>query len=446
MLRPRQSDIVALLRLALPVVVVQVGLMLMGTVDTLMVGRVSPTALAAVAVGNLYSVIGIFFGQGVLLALDPIINQAVGAGDHPTVIRGFQRAVVLALLLAVPITLYHLLAGPFLTTVRQPHDVVPLAASYNRWLVPGVLPFLLFGVMRGTLQAFHRLRPIVMTIVVANLANVLLNWTFIFGHFGAPAMGVAGSAVATSGSRWLMVGLLWLLTRHDLGPLAAEWSREVWSRAGLTRMLQVGIPIALQFELEIACFGGVALLAGAMGTVQVASHQIAINLAALTYMVPLGVSTAAAVLVGQAVGARDPDDVRRKAATSLLVGAGSMAIMAAVFLTLPRFLAGLYTADMGVVTLAAALIPLAGVFQVFDGLQVVAIGVLRGMADTRTPFVINVIGYWLVGMPVGAALAYGLGQGVVGLWWGLVLGLGAVAIVLVIRLRAALKRPDRWTV
>jgi MATE family multidrug resistance protein len=446
MLRTRREDVVALLRLAVPVVVVQVGIMFMGTVDTLMVGRLSPTALAAVAIGNLYSVIGIFFGQGVLLALDPLINQAHGAGDRPAVIRAFQRALLLALIIAIPITLYHLFAGPILTALRQPADVIPLADAYDRWLVPGVLPFLAFGVLRGTMQAFHRLHPVVITIVVANLCNALLNWVFIYGHFGSPALGVAGSALATTLSRWLMVLMLLGLARDDFAPLLRPWHAEAHDRTALIRMLRIGVPIALQYELEIACFGGVAFLAGAMGTIQVASHQIAINLAALTYMVPLGVSAAATVLVGSAVGAGQPDEVRRRAETSIGVGAGFMALTALLFVTLPGFLAALYTNDPAVLALATVLIPLAGIFQVFDGVQVVAIGVLRGLADTKTPFLISLVGYWLIGMPVGVVLAYVFNRGVAGLWWGLVIGLGAVAGILVHRVRAALRTPDRWTV
>ena len=446
MFRTRREDVVALLRLAVPVVVVQVGIMFMGTVDTLMVGRLSPTALAAVAIGNLYSVIGIFFGQGVLLALDPLINQAHGAGDRTVVIRAFQRALLLALIIAIPITLYHLFAGPILTALRQPADVIPLADAYDRWLVPGVLPFLAFGVLRGTMQAFHRLRPVVITIVIANLTNALLNWVFIYGHFGSPALGVAGSALATTLSRWLMVLMLLGLARDDFAPLFRPWHAEAHDRAALIRMLKIGVPIALQYELEIACFGGVAFLAGAMGTIQVASHQIAINLAALTYMVPLGVSAAATVLVGSAVGAGQPDEVRRRAETSIGVGAGFMALTALLFVTLPGFLAALYTNDRAVLALATVLIPLAGIFQVFDGVQVVAIGVLRGLADTKTPFIISLVGYWLIGMPVGVVLAYVFNRGVAGLWWGLVIGLGAVAGILVHRVRAALRTPDRWTV
>jgi MATE family multidrug resistance protein len=206
-------------------------------------------------------------------------------------------------------------------------------------------------------------------------------------------------------------------------------------------MLRLGVPIALHMELELTCFGAVALLAGAMGTLQVAGHQIAINLASLTYMVPLGVSAAAAVMVGRAVGAGDPFDARRQAATALLVGIGFMATTALGFLTLSGPLARLYTTDAAVIAVAVSLIPLAGIFQVFDGTQVVAIGVLRGLADTRGPFVINALGYWAIGMPIGLALAYPLGLGVVGLWWGLVMGLGTVGTVLLVRTWRSFRRP-----
>jgi MATE family multidrug resistance protein len=284
------------------------------------------------------------------------------------------------------------------------------------------------------------------TIIVANLANAFFNWVFIFGHLGAPALGVPGSALATTISRWLMAIMLLALAGDAFGPLMRPWLAEAHDRLALARMLRIGVPIALQYELEIACFGGVAFLAGAMGTIQVASHQIAINLAALTYMVPLGVSAAATVLVGQAVGSREDDLVRRRARTSLAVGATFMAMTALTFLSLPGFLSALYTDDPAVLALAASLIPLAGIFQVFDGVQVVAIGVLRGLADTRTPFIISLIGYWLIGMPAGLVLAYHLDRGVAGLWWGLVIGLGTVAGILVHRVRAALERPDRWTI
>jgi MATE family multidrug resistance protein len=187
--------------------------------------------------------------------------------------------------------------------------------------------------------------------------------------------------------------------------------------------------------LELGAFGAVALLMGWLGVVQVAAHQVAINLASLTFMVPLGVASAAAVIVGHAVGREDPDAVRRSTLAALFVGAGFMSLTALLFLILPEPLARLYTRNVEVLQLAALLLPIAGVFQVFDGLQAVALGLLRGLGDTRVPMIVNVLGFWCLGMPASLWLAFGLGHGAVGLWWGLVVGLGVVAAFLLIRLK-----------
>lgn len=431
--RPRRVDVDALLRLAIPVVTVQVGMMLMGTVDTIMVGRVSAEALAAVALGNVYSSFGIFFATGVLMAIDPVVAQAVGAGDRRGAALGVQRALVLAVLLALPVTVVHFFAGAVLTLVRQPADVIPLADRYVTWLVPGILPFLLFTVFRQTLQALGRLRAIVVTIVAANLLNVLLNWMFIFGNLGAPALGVGGSAIATSGSRWFMALAILSLGWFALAETLRPWQPLATRAAALGRMFRLGLPIGLQYLLELSAFGAVAILAGVLGTQAVAGHQIALNVAALTYMVPLGVSAAAAVLVGHAVGRASGEDARRRAVTSLLVGVAFMATTGLILFALPGPIARLYTDDPGVVGVAARLLPLAGLFQVFDGTQVVSIGVLRGVADTRTPFLVNVLGFWVIGVPVSLVLGFGLGLGVIGLWWGLVVGLAVVALILLLR-------------
>jgi MATE family multidrug resistance protein len=430
-----------LLKLAVPVVTVQVGMMLMGVVDTLMVGRLSPEALAAVALGNLYGMAVTLLAQGVLLAIDPLVAQAVGAGDDPAIARGIQRALVLAVVLTVPVSIFLLFGGPVLGAMRQPPAVVPLADTYARLLIPGIFPFLAFGVGRQALQALGQLQPVVITILVANAVNVGLNWALIFGRLGMPALGVAGSAIATSASRWLMLLLLLALAWKELRRRLRPWLPESMAPAALARMARLGLPIGLQFELEFSAFGGVALLAGGLGTTQVASHQIAINLASLTYMVPLGISAAAAVLVGHAVGRGDAAEARRQAVTALLTGAGFMAGTGLLFLAVPGTLARLYSTDPGVIALATALIPLAGIFQVFDGTQVTAIGVLRGVGDTRTPFLVTLMGYWAVGMPFGMILGLRLGLGAVGLWWGLVAGLGAVAGILVFRVRRILGGP-----
>lgn len=429
-----------MLRLALPVVTVQVGTMTMGAVDTLMVGHVSPQALAAVALGNLYFFAIAIFGNGTLMVLDPVVAQAVGAGDHEGIARAVQRGLVLTLLLGSAATLCYLPARTVFTVLRQPPDVVPGASRYVLLSIPGVFPVLGFVVLRQSLQAMHRVAPIVWTIVGTNLVNVALNWVFVYGHLGSPALGVSGSAIATSASRWLMPIVLlaaaWAPLRGSLHP----WRRGTIALAPLRRLLHLGLPIGVQFELEYAAFGAIALLMGRIGTVPMAAHQIAINLAALTFMVPLGVGAAAAVLVGNAVGRGDDDGGRRAAAAALLCGVGFMCASAVGFLAAPTALARLYSADAPVVALASSLIPIAGIFQVFDGMQGVSAGILRGVGDTRAPSVINLLGFWLLGLPSSAWLAFRAGAGPEGLWWGLVVGLAAVAVLLLARVRSRLRQ------
>ena len=432
---PTRDELRALLALAVPVVVVQVGMMLMGVVDTVMVGHVSAAALAAVALGNLYFFAVAIFGMGVLMGLDPIIAQAVGAQDDPAIGRGVQRGMLIAAGLSVPAMLLLWPGAGLFRWLQQPADVVPLAASYARLVIPGVLPFLAYAVLRQTLQAMGKMRAIVITIVVANLVNVLLNWVLIFGHLGAPALGVDGSAIATSCSRWIMalllLGLSWPALRRHLLPVRPDALR----LAPLGRMLWLGAPIGVQFELEYGAFGLTGVLMGRLGTSQMAGHQVALNLASLTYMVPLGVSAAVAVLVGQSIGRGDPIGAGRSARTALLVGVSFMLGTATLFLTIPHTLAALYTDSEAVLLVATLLLPLAGLFQVFDGIQVVTSGVLRGLGDTRSPMIINIIGFWLVGIPAGLLLGFRAGLGARGLWLGLVLGLAVVAVILLGRMR-----------
>lgn len=446
-LLPRRDELRELLRLALPVVTVQVGLMLMGVVDSLMVGRVSPAALAAVALGNLLFNVVTLFCMGVLLALDPLVSQAVGARDDEAVTHAFQRGLVLAALLTVPASLLMLPAAPFFRFFRQPAELVPLARDYVWLCIPGVLPFLGFTVLRQTLQSMHLLRPVVLVIALANLANVGLNRVLIFGLGPVPALGVGGSAIATTVCRWLMAALLLVVAWPVLRAHARPFRRDALAWVPLARVLRIGLPIGAQIELELGVFAAIALLMGAFGTPAVAAHQVAINLASLTFMVPMGIGAAATVLVGNAVGRGDGAGVRRAARAALVVGVAFMAATALAFLLAPRALTGLYTADPAVLAVAASLLPIAGVFQVFDGIQVVSVGILRGLADTRTPFLINIVGFWLVGFPVSLWLGYRTPLGPAGLWWGLMAGLAMVAVLLVARIgrrvRGELVRVER---
>ncbi|CAA9335244.1 MAG: hypothetical protein AVDCRST_MAG40-2132 [uncultured Gemmatimonadaceae bacterium] len=425
-------------RLAGPAVLVQVGIMTMGVVDTMMAGRISAGALAAVALGNLYVFNALTFGMGVLMAVDPLVAQAVGARDDAAVASTVQRAVAIAVGLSLVVGVALWPGDALFRLLRQPAEVVPDAAAYARASIPGVLPFYLFVVFRQTLQALGRMAPIVVVVLGANVLNAWLNWVLMLGNLGVPALGPVGSAWSTTISRWAMAaGLLaaaWpalraYLRRRVPGTLAA---------GPLGRTVALGLPIGAQYLLEGGAFGAATLLAGLFGTTALAGHEITLNLASLTFMVPLGVAGAGSVLVGRAVGAGDVAAARLHAAASLLYGVGFMAVSAAVLLVAPRAIARLYTADAAVIAVAGALIPIAGLFQLFDGGQVVAGAILRGSGDTRTPLAANLAGFWAVGLPLGAWLAFSLGAGPAGLWWGMAAGLAAVAALLVWRVRRRL--------
>ena len=438
--RASRSEWRAMTAIAAPVVVVQVGLMLMGVVDTLMVGRVDANALASVALGNLYFFNCIVIPMGALMVLDPLVSQAVGAQDGVAVTRAIQRGMLLALVFGLVATLMMLPVAPLLRLFRQPVEVIPDARAYVHIGAWSMLPFLAFVVLRQSLQALHRLAPIVVTIVAANLLNALLNWVLIFGHLGSPRLEVAGAAIATVIGRWFMFVALLVIAWRELRPYLEHFDRAALAWAPLRRMLGLGLPIGVQQFLEYSAFAAVGLMMGTFGAVQVASHQIALNLAALTFMVPLGVAAAASVRVGNAVGASDASRSRLAARIAYVVGGSFMTTTAALFLLLPRSLAAMYTSDAAVIAITATLIPIAGLFQVFDGMQAVGAGVLRGLGDTRVPLVAMLAGYWLIGVPVSVFLGYRTPLGPQGLWWGFVAGLASVAVFLLIRVRALFRR------
>jgi MATE family multidrug resistance protein len=437
---PTRGELSEVVRLALPVAGVQVGMMGMGVVDTIMVGRVSPTDLAAIALGNIYFFAAVVFGMGVIMSLDPVVSQAVGAGDRIGVARAVQRGLLLALGLSLIAMLLLTPAAPILTFLRQPEDVIPVAAGYAHASIPGAFPFLAFMALRQTLQAIGRVAPIVWVIVAANLANVFFNWVLVFGHLGFSPMGAVGSGWASSLSRWFMlVGIAWVtwpLLRQYLRPVRPE----AFQLPPLVRMVRLGAPIGIQLQLEFGAFMVVGILMGWLGTMAMAGHQVALNLASFTFMVPVGISQASAVLVGRAIGREDPAGARRAAGGGVLLAVVFMTATALLFLTLPHLLARIYTDEVAVLALAVTLIPVAGIFQVVDGLQVVAAGVLRGIGDTKSPMIVNVLGFWLVGMPVSLYLGFRTPAGPVGLWWGLAAGLGAVSVLLLIRVRHRMGR------
>ncbi len=439
-LRPSGDELREMIRLAWPIVLAQVGVMLLGVVDTAMVGRVGPDAVAAVALGHIYWVNVSVPGMGLLLVLDPVVAQAFGAGDRPATARGIQRGAVLAVMVAIPAAVA-LLPGEWVFGIlRQPESVAPVAAAYSRWTALGMLPFFLFVAFRQSLQALAHTRAIVLSIVLGNVLNVVLNWALIYGHLGFPALGAIGSAISTVIGRWAMLAMLLWFARREIWPYLAPWDRASLRIRPLLRMIGVGTPVAFQQWLEVGVFAAGAVAIGWIGVKELAAHEIAINLAALTFMVPLGVSAAAAAMVGRAIGRGDIGAARRDSVAAIGVGLGFMLVSALIFLTVPGSLAALFLTDPDTRAIAASLIAIAGVFQVFDGIQAVCAGILRGAADTRVPMLIHLGGFWGIGAPLGLLLAFPAGMGPRGVWYGYLGSLAAVAAAQMMRVRWRLSR------
>ena len=440
----------ALVRLAIPVVGVSLGMRLMSTVDIMMVGQVSDSAMASVSIGNAWVWMVSVFGVGLVTGTEPMFAQAFGARDEEAGARTLLRGLAWCLLLTIPIVVGISAVEVAMRWTGQPEAIVPAASSYARIVSVATFPMLAFALLRLALQARARVRVLLIAIVVSNVFNLVANYALVFGNFGFPAMGSDGSAWATAASRLVMccavVGFGWPVLGGEIRAFA---DREVRARAlrvaGMSRIAAVGTPIGIQMGLEMGVFAATTLTIGSLGEVQVAGHQVALDLASLTFMVPLGLGGAAAVRVGHAVGRGDGyDGVRRASAAALGVSLVLGVLFAAVFALGPTWLAGLYTGEGRVVRLGASLLPIAGVFQVFDGLQAVAAGVLRGLGRTGLPMVINLVGFWLVGFPVGWWLTFEAGMGAAGMWWGFVVGLGSVAVgllaVVAVRLRRVQER------
>lgn len=439
---PHRSHLTRTLALAVPVAAVQLGLQAMPLVDTIVSGRVSAAVQAGTAMGAYYSLVSLLFGMGVLLALDPVVAQAAGAGEHERVGLALQRGLVLAALMSVPVALLHLPAERVLLALGQPAGVARAAGAYARLSIPGIPAFLGYVALKQTLQALHTTRPIVISIVLANLLNLFLDVALIGGEFGFPALGVNGAAIATTIGRWFLIGslaaLAWPLVARHLRP----FRRAALQRAALLRLMRIGVPIGMTILLEFAGFSTVALLMGILGERQLAAHQVAISVVSFTYMIPLGVAAAASVLVGNAIGRGDDDDARRDAGAALFLGGGVMVVTGLAYALFPEPIARFASNDEHVIAIAATLLPIAGVFQVADGLQCVAAGALRGVGDTRVPLLMGFAAYWCVGLPLSVFLGVELGLGPPGLWWGLVGALSVSAALLVSRTFLLLRAPQ----
>ncbi|MGE0866732.1 MAG: MATE family efflux transporter [Vicinamibacterales bacterium] len=430
-----------MLRLAVPVVMAELGWMAMGVVDTLMVGPLGPEAISAVGVGAAMHIAFAVFGMGVLLGLDTLVSQAFGARDIRDCHRWLFDGLTLAALMTIPIMMVCGVLAFSIPSLGFHPAVAPPLQSYFIVLIWST-PFLLgYAACRRYLQGMHLAKPVMFALISANVFNAAMDWLLIYGNLGFPRLEVAGAAWATLLSRIymfaaLVVAIWWsTFAKATVDKSDEDRHREFWPRAWfdparLRRLLTLGLPAASQVLAEVGVFALATALAGTLDPISAASHQIALNLAGVAFMIPLGVGSAGAVRVGHAVGAGDP--VRAAAAgwTAILIGVLFMLSSGALFVAIPRALIGLFSSDPAVLTVGSSLLYLAAIFQLFDGIQGVITGTLRGIGDTRTPMLVNLAAHWLLGLPVSYTLCFVVGWGVWGLWVGLSLGLIVTGVIL----------------
>ncbi len=447
--RPWFAELRATLALAWPLVLTNVTMASIGATDVLMVGWLGPTELAASSLGfNLAMLAGIF-GMGLVTGASPLMASEIGRRAHSVrdIRRTFRQSLWLVALVSVPIVgiLWH--TGAILGLLGQDPGLAALAQDYVRAYVWSIPLFLATLCLRNFLAAVER--PIWSLVIGVGgvLANILFNYALIFGNWGAPRLGLVGAGVASVLTNGLMLALMLVVVSCDRRfrryRLLGRWWRADWAR--FAQMVRLGLPIAISHAFEAGVFTAAVMLMGWISTAAVAAHAVALQLASLTFMVPMGVAQAATVRVGIGHGRRDPAHIRRAGWTSFALGTGFMAVMALVMVAIPETLTGLFIdrsdpANAEVAALAVSFLLVAAVFQVVDGAQVVAAGMLRGLHDTLVPMVFALVGYWLIGIGVGAWLAFDRGWGGVGVWSGLATGLGVVAVLMLSRwlLRARL--------
>ncbi|MBI4061687.1 MAG: MATE family efflux transporter [Elusimicrobia bacterium] len=418
----------SVLRLAGPIALTQVGMVLYGTVDMIFVGRLGSVAIAAVGLGSMTYFTGFVVGMGIVMGIDSHSSKAFGAGRPDLCGQLLVHTLVLALAVAFPLFCLFGFAGAVFRFIGVDPRAAEVAVGYIAVLRWGVFPGLCFVACRQFLQSMSVTAPLVAAIVAGNLVNAALDAVLVFGLFGAPALGVRGSAFATLAANAVMFAVVAVSAWRRLSAIAFKFHG--WRRRLFVDVFALGLPGGLAMLVEVAIFSLVTALIGRLGAEVLAAHQLTLNLASMTFMVPVGFAHAAAARVGQALGRGDPRAAEAAGRAATIMGTLFMAATGAAFALMPRLILGVFGADDSLIALATPLLYCGAAFSVFDGAQAVLTGALRGLGQTRRPLVINLLGHWLIGLPIGLTLGFGLGWGALGFWLGFVAGLAAVAILL----------------
>jgi MATE family multidrug resistance protein len=422
-------------QLSYPVIIGQAGIIMMGVVDNLLVGGLGAPALAAASIANGLFIVIFILGIGICSAVTPLVAISVGAQKQQDCGTIFTNGHIVNIVISTILMLMTYFAADFFSVLHLPVQVVKLAAPYTKILSLSMIPVLIFQTNKQFIEGLSVMRPGMIISIVANIINGLVGWTLIYGKFGMPAWGLNGAGVATFCSRLFMALTISLYIYYSARFRDLNLSMRIKDINFLIikKVLALGIPSAIQYFFETGAFTFAAIMVGWLGTDQLAAHQIGLNLASISFMCTLGISTAGSIRVSNGVGKKDITETRRAGFTAILLGEALMACFGIIFIVFRNNLPAFYIKDPAVISIASSLLIIAALFQIFDGTQAVGIGILRGLTDVKIPTLVTFIAYWVIGLPVGYILGFHYKLGVQGIWIGLMFGLITSAVLLTLR-------------
>lgn len=423
------------LSLAYPVIIGQLGLIMMGVVDNIMVGELGAVPLAAASLSNSLIFLVLIIAIGNAIAVTPLIAILVGANKTQESEVYFRQSLIINITMGAIVFLLIVIGTNYLNFIGQPEDVITKAKSYMVIIGVSIFPLMIFQTYKQFIEGLSIMRPAMVITLAANLVNIFANWVLIFGNLGFPRLELDGAGWATFVSRFFMAGSLMLFVTRNKNFKAFDLSIKFKNINFpiIKKILSIGIPSGFQYFFEVGAFSFAVVMIGWIGANELAAHQIAISLASISFMGVLGISQAGGILVGNAVGERNVNLVRKNGFTAISLGMFWMSISGVIFILFRNLLPYIYIRDEVVIHIASQLLVIAALFQLSDGIQAVGIGILRGLTDVKGPTVITFIAYWIISLPAGYFMGFELGLGVIGVWIGLLIGLTCSAIMLTYR-------------
>ncbi|TAE51472.1 MAG: MATE family efflux transporter [Cytophagales bacterium] len=437
-----KNEIFKALKLSYPIVIAQLGIIAMGVADTMMVGQIGATELAAASLGNGIHFLVVCIGIGLTSVISPMIAQANAQKNYTLVSKILGAGFYVSFILSSMILIAHTLLTYFIFSLGQEIEVAKFAQSYLYIVSLGVFPLVLFLAARNFTDGLSYTKIAMYVTFGGLLINIFLNWLLIFGNLGFPRWGLFGAGLATVITRILMMlSIFWYIFSQKKFKIYLS-NFDFWrvDRLLVNKIYRLGFPAGLQYFFEIGCFSVAALMSGWLGKYPLASHQVVINLASVTYMVTTGIGTAGAILVAEGVGQKNKKYIFRSAMIVLILAALFMIFASVLFLIFQKFWVGLYSSDEKVLAIAMNLLLIACLFQLSDGIQCIGLSILKGIEDVKIPTMITLIAYWVIGLPSGYILGFNFNLGVYGIWYGLSLGLTFSAVFLTIRFFYLYKR------